>query len=149
MAPRSRRLEAVTLAVAGFIPATATANERLVGEWITDSQSARIAITTCVDDPALLCGRIVWLARPLGADGTPVRDSRNPDPGRRHRPLLGSDIIRGFRSSGSDRWSGGTIYDPENGRTYDARMRLTGVDTLEMKGCVLIFCDARIWYRSR
>ncbi|HKU95067.1 MAG TPA: DUF2147 domain-containing protein [Vineibacter sp.] len=76
-------------------------------------------------------------------------DSRNPDPARRDRPLLGSDIIRGFHPAGSDRWSGGTIYDSESGRTYNAQVRLTGPHTLEIKGCVLIFCDARTWYRFR
>ncbi|HEX2890308.1 DUF2147 domain-containing protein [Vineibacter terrae] len=148
MAPRSRRLEALVLAMAGIIPAMAAADEPVIGQWITDSQSARIAIAPCADDLTRLCGRIVWLAKPLGADGTPARDGRNPDPTLRGRLLVGSDILRGFRPAGSGRWSGGTIYDPESGRTYDARLRLTGADTLELKGCVLIFCDARTWHRQ-
>jgi uncharacterized protein (DUF2147 family) len=126
----------------------AMADDRVVGEWITASQSARVAIAGCADNPALLCGRIAWLAQPLGADDRPARDSRNPDTNLRGRPLLGIDIIRGFRAAGPDRWNGGTIYDPESGRTYNARMRLSAPGVLEVKGCVLIFCEAQTWRRA-
>ncbi len=148
MARWSRRLEALAFAVAVLAPATAAADERIVGVWITGSQSARVAIAACADNPALLCGRIAWLARPLGADGAPVTDSRNPDANLRRRPLLGIDLIRGFRVAGPDRWTGGTIYDPESGRTYSAQMRLSGPGLLEVKGCVLIFCEAQTWSRA-
>ena len=146
MARWSRRLEALTLAVAALAPATAAADGRIVGEWITGS--ARVAIAACADNPALLCGRIAWLARPLGANGAPASDSRNPDANLRRRPLLGIDIIRGFGAAGPGRWNGGTIYDPESGRTYNAQMRLNAPDALEVKGCVLVFCEAQTWRRA-
>jgi uncharacterized protein (DUF2147 family) len=126
----------------------AMADPRVTGEWNTATQSARIAIGPCVHDATLLCGRIASLTRPLGADGAPVRDGKNPDPGLRSRPVLGIELLRGFRPAGSDRWTGGTIYDPERGRTFDAQLRLTGPDTLEVKGCVMIFCEAQTWRRA-
>src|SRR5262245_2939302 len=148
MARRSRRLEVLAMATVALASAPAMADDRVVGEWITASQSARVAIAGCTDNPALLCGGIALLARPVGADGRPASDSRNPDTNLRGRPLLGIDIIRGFRAAGPDRWNGGTIYDPESGRTYTAQMRLSGPGELEVKGCVLIFCEAQTWRRA-
>lgn len=148
MARWAKRLEAAVLAVAILAPAPAAADGRVVGEWITQAQSARVAIAPCSRDPALLCGRIAWLARPLGVDGAPASDRKNPNPALRTRPLLGVELIRGFRPADAGKWRGGTIYDPDSGRTYDAQLRLTGPDTLEVKGCVLVFCEAQTWHRA-
>ena len=146
MARFPRRLEALALAMAALAPSAAAADERIVGEWITQRQSARVAIAACPGDRSTLCGQITWLAQPLGADGAPASDTRNPEASLRRQPLMGLEIIRGFRAAGAERWNGGTIYDPESGRTYDAQMRLAG-GALEVKGCVLVFCEAQTWRR--
>jgi uncharacterized protein (DUF2147 family) len=148
MARWSRKLEAAALAAAIAAPNPAAADGSVVGEWITPARSARVAIAPCPRDPALLCGRIAWLAQPMDADGAPLSDRKNPDPALRSRPLVGVEIIHGFRAGDPGHWRGGKIYDPESGRTYDARLRLAAPDTLEVKGCVLVFCEAQTWRRA-
>ena len=41
----------------------------------------------------------------------------------------------------------GRIYNPENGRTYRASLKLRSPDILEVKGCLLIVCDTQVWRR--
>jgi uncharacterized protein (DUF2147 family) len=142
-----RRLAALALGMAALGPTAAAADERIVGEWITQRQSARIAIAACAGNPSMLCGRIAWLAQPLSADGAPASDGRNPDASLQGRAMMGLQIMQGFRAAGADRWNGGTIYDPESGRTYSAHMRLSAPGMLEVKGCVLVFCETQIWRR--
>lgn len=142
-----KRADAVAFATALTTSALAV-DDRVYGEWTTPSRSARIAIARCPDDPALVCGRVAWLAERPSADGTPVIDAMNPDPTLRRRPLLGLDVIRGLRSAGPDLWKGGTIYDPKTGRTYDGRIRLSRPDLLEVKACILLFCEIQLWQRS-
>ena len=56
---------------------------------------------------------------------------------------------RGSSPTGPNAWAGGTIYDPEGGKTYKSKLRLKGADTLEVDGCVLFFCETQTWTRWR
>lgn len=67
----------------------------------------------------LLCGRIVWLVRPRTPDGQLDVDHDNPDPTLRQRPLCGLTIIWGLQPDSPDHWSNGSLYDPQDGNTYD------------------------------
>jgi hypothetical protein len=49
------------------------------------------------DCSGLLCGKIVWLARPRTTAGRPDVDHLNPDPKLRERPLCGLTILWGLR----------------------------------------------------
>jgi uncharacterized protein (DUF2147 family) len=72
-----------------------------------------------------LCGRIVWLLRPRTPTGQPDLDIRNPDPSLRQRHLCGLTIIWGLRPGPPDHWTGGRLYDPKDGVTYDVNAELT------------------------
>lgn len=121
----------------------------LAGEWATQGYVARVRIDRCFDVPNALCGTITWLWETLDSQGMPMPDAKNPSPQLRTRPLLSLVLLRNFRSDGIDRWSGGEIYNPENGRTYSATLRLRTNDILEVKGCVLFVCQTQIWRRAR
>jgi uncharacterized protein (DUF2147 family) len=53
-----------------------------------------------------MCGKIAWMK----------------DPHRRQRDC-GQTIVRGLSQTGPDKWSGGSIYDPADGMTYDYQRR--------------------------
>ena len=46
-------------------------------------------------------------------------------------------------------WADGRIYNPEDGKTYQATMRLVDANTLQVRGYVLlpIFGTTRTWTR--
>lgn len=118
-----------------------------VGEWITEGGKARVRIGPCPGAAGELCGTITWSYRPPDVPPGPLLDVHNRDPALRSRPIVGLPLLAGFRPAGPDAWSGGTIYDPEGGKTYTSKMRLAGPDRLEVEGCVLFFCRGQTWAR--
>ncbi len=68
----------------------------------------------------------------------------------RNRPVVGMTILRGLRSLGGE-YGGGTILDPDEGRTYRCSARLLdGGRTLEVRGYVGIslFGRTQTWARA-
>lgn len=85
-------------------------------------------------------GKIEHLVEPNDANGNPKTDNNNPDKSLRSKPRLGLVIMKSFEWNSSEkRWEDGTIYDPNNGKTYDGYMRFEGDDTktLYLRGYVL------------
>jgi uncharacterized protein (DUF2147 family) len=99
------------------------------GTWLLASKVA-LQVFDC---DGLLCGRIVWLQRPRSADGQPDVDHQNPDPALRQRPLCGLVIVWGLQPNGPSQWSGGFLYDAEDGSTYDVTAELTDPNTLSAR----------------
>ena len=139
------RLVALLLAWSAIGPAAASA----VGEWTTAGDKARVRIEPCAASPQELCGTITWSYRPADAPPGPLVDVNNDDPALRSRPIVGLPLLQGFKPDGADAWSGGTIYDPEGGKTYKSKLRLKDQDTLEVDGCVLFFCQSQTWTRFK
>lgn len=68
---------------------------------------------------------------------------------RRNQPVIGMEILRHMRRDG-DEWSGGEILDPEDGKTYRAKMKLTDDGTkLVVRGYIgfSIFGRSQTWIR--
>jgi uncharacterized protein (DUF2147 family) len=68
---------------------------------------------------------------------------------RRGQRIVGMEILRDMRRHG-DEWSGGEILDPENGKTYRARMRLEdGGLKLVVRGYIgfSVFGRSQTWTR--
>lgn len=50
-----------------------------------------------------------------------LRDERHPDPALRDRPVVGVEVLSGFRYE-RRRWVGGTVYDPRTGHHHEASL---------------------------
>jgi uncharacterized protein (DUF2147 family) len=94
-----------------------------------------------------LCGTIVGLKEPISKiDGKPKVDRENPDLSKRQRPLMGLAVLIGMKPAGEGKWQG-AIYNPDDGNTYSASIRVDG-DTLKVKGCVIgILCKSNNFVR--
>lgn len=77
-------------------------------------------------------GKIVWLKDPYEADGTPAVDSNNPDKSLRSRKIIGLNMLSGLKAVKGE-YSGGKIYDPGNGKTYNCSMKVEG-NVLKVRG---------------
>jgi Delta7-sterol 5-desaturase len=139
-----RWLLGAALVLAGGNPSMA--EPTIFGTWLTQGASAIVRVARCEDGQA--CGTIVWLWQPRNEAGQPRTDGENPDPQRRAQPLVGAAILAGFRQAPSGGWTGGTIYNPEDGRTYAATLRVDGADGLIVEGCVLFLCKKQLWRRT-
>ena len=88
---------------------------------------AYIKISPCGEK---LCGQIVWLRSPFDEDGREVR-------GVQDRKMLGLEILSGFEPSLKQKgaWTG-TIYNPENGKTYRGILKLDPDGQLLVRGYI-------------
>lgn len=135
------------LSVALILLAPFAANAAPLGRWLTDGGKAQVEIAPCADK---LCGKIVWLAEPLDEQGQPKRDRNNQDEAKRSRPVVGLAMLEGFAAAGEpDKWEGGTIYNPEDGKTYSCTMTLQDADTLRVRGYVglPLLGKTQVWTR--
>jgi len=120
----------------------------ILGDWATQGYGARVRVRPCEANPEQICGAVTWLWDPLGKDGKPLLDVQNSDVSLQGRPVIGLDIIHGFSPTGqSGQWGQGKIYNPADGRTYNAKIKQRSADILELEGCMLMFCAKQIWRR--
>ncbi len=138
------RIAAVAIAALTLTAGSAAADP-VHGEWLTPDGSGKIRIAPCPGKADRVCGAISWLKNPADAKAT---DQNNPDPTLKTRPILGLPMIRDFKAAGPGRWTGGKIYDPNSGRTYDSKLSVNPNGTLKVEGCVLMVCQAQTWRRS-
>lgn len=139
----TKRLLTVGAFVIGFAfisPAYAASADDVLGAWVTQKGNSRVTIFKCGKAKDKFCGRITWLKEPNYAAGDamagkPKVDRNNPDASKRTRPIMGMNLVWGFKWDGS-KWSGGKIYNPEDGKTYSCFMELVGNKKLKVRGYV-------------
>lgn len=115
--------------------------DAIVGIWTTEKADAHVEIVKEPDET--YSATIIWLKDPFfspddedGMAGQPKVDRENPDPELRDRPIEGLQIMHGMVHDEGRNWSDGEIYDPESGKTYSSRIRLTDRGTLRVRGYV-------------
>jgi uncharacterized protein (DUF2147 family) len=65
------------------------------------------------------------------------------------KPVTGMTIINGMKKA-DDGYEGGTIFDPNNGKTYKSKMKLMdGGKKLEVRGYIGPFSRAQVWVREQ
>ncbi|MGU3668487.1 DUF2147 domain-containing protein [Methylobacterium sp. A49B] len=108
------------------------------GTWLTETGTSRVRIAPCGGG---FCGTIV------SAPGKGL-DAKNPDPALRERSVVGIQILSAPQADGAG--FSGTLYNPNDGKTYSGSLKLTGPSTLEVAGCVMsVFCKRQTWTRVK
>ena len=110
-------------------PLCAVLAQDVVGKWKLEDGSAIVEVYKQGD---VFNGKIVWLQHPTEPDGSPAVDDKNPDSKLRSRKLIGLNMLSGLKESDGE-YSGGSIYDPGNGKTYNCSMKVEG-DVLKVRG---------------
>jgi uncharacterized protein (DUF2147 family) len=128
------------LAVAFSSKAALSADATPVGVWRDNEKGSVIQIYECGN---ALCAKVV---KPYEAG---ARDTNNPNPALRDRPLTGLTFMNGAKKSSTNVWKG-TLYNAEDGKNYSGSMTLVSNGELQMQGCALsIFCQTRVFSRIR
>lgn len=118
--------------------------DAVIGTWLTASGKAKVQIYKEGDK---YNGKIVWLKNPTYEDGKAKTDKNNPDKSKQSVPLLGLNMLKGFEFD-DDEWEDGTIYDPENGKTYSCTIKFRD-GKLDLRGYIGISLIGRTqtWYK--
>lgn len=122
--------------------------DALVGVWEPSHGKARIKIEKI---GTKYYGKIVWLREPIDpATQQKKVDKNNPDEAFRSKPLLGLRVLKDFEYTNNN-WENGTIYDPENGNTYNCKITPKDDNTIEIRGYVGVptFGRTDVWKRMK
>lgn len=95
-----------------------------------------------------ICVKIAWLQIRKDSKGRVLQDVRNVNPALRGRTIEGMHIIKGMQQVSANQWKG-TVYNPEDGKTYSASVTLASSSKIVLKGCVASFlCREQVWLRT-
>ena len=130
----------------------AASPDDIVGVWNTADNDGKVEIYKCGSH---YCGKITDLKEKVypaddkqGMAGKAKIDRENPDKSKRNTPIMGLVFMEGFSFDGKI-WSGGTIYDPDNGKTYKCKITLVNDKKLKVRGYIGVSLIGRteIWTR--
>jgi len=113
--------------------------------WYNQEKTSKIQVYLAKDGKYY--GKIVWLDKPNDEKtGKPKLDKENPEEAQQSTPVMGLLILRGFSIDAEDKnlYTGGTVYDPKNGKTYCGKLTYKGT-TLDLRGFI---CSASFLGRT-
>ncbi len=127
---------------------TALAQMSPVGTWRSIDDETKEAKSEVVisDAGGVLTGKVSKLLRKDAKQDVKCTECTDD---RKDKAVIGLDIIRGAKKTESkDVWEGGTIIDPENGKSYKLKLTpMEGGKTLEVRGYIAFFSRAQTWVR--
>ncbi len=118
--------------------------DAVLGTWLTASGKAKVLI---YKEGNKYNGKIVWLKTPTYEDGKAKTDKHNSDKAKQSVPLMGLNMLKNFVFD-EDEWEDGTIYDPENGKTYSCNIKYRD-GKLDLRGYIGISLIGRTqtWFK--
>lgn len=122
------------------------AQDPIEGYWLDEKKEGKIEIYKHSDGKYY--GKIIWLKEP-NRNGKPKLDDNNKEASLRSHPIVGLNVLKGF-SKDDDIYSGGTIYDPKNGKTYSCKITPKEANTLNIRGYIGVSIIGRttVWSRT-
>jgi len=129
--------------MSGFLSAQA---DDITGIWVPAKGTSQVRIYKATNGK--YSGRVEWKK-----EDKDELDVNNPEPGLRKNKIMGLVILKDFvYNSEKKQWENGTVYDPDNGKTYDCYMWFDGDrNKMTLKGYVLgmkFIGRSEVWTRE-
>lgn len=130
-------LAIVALVLASALAAAPVLAQEPIGTFVSQSGDTRVRFAPCGNQ---ICGTIVSVRGQ-------TRDEKNEDASLRGRNLVGVRMIT-MRPAGANAWQG-TLYNFQDGKTYNGRMSMPNANSMSLSGCVLggLICRSQTWTR--
>lgn len=121
-----------------FIPTLSfSQKDQLEKVWLNQEKTSKIFLYKSSDNK--FYGKIVWLKITNDENGIPRVDKNNPVSHLKKTPLINLIILRAFEKTDDPNvYENGTIYDPNNGKTYCGKITFKGKE-LALRGHLCSF----------
>jgi uncharacterized protein (DUF2147 family) len=118
------------------------------GKWNTiDDKTGKVkSEVQLYDQGGKLYGKITGLPEPNDAQGKP-KVCTKCEGADKNQPIVGLVIIKDLAADG-ERFKGGTILDPEDGKVYKAEVWTEG-DKLKVRGYLGPFYKTQTWAKAK
>ena len=130
-------MKKLILSLGLMLMAATSYGQDFLGKWVTEAGDAQVEIYKAGDK---VNGKIVWLQK-----GPETKDEHNPNEKLKSRKLMGVNILSGLEKK-ADKWEGGKIYNPKNGKNYKCSIWMEG-DKLKVRGYIGILYETQTWKR--
>ena len=119
----------------------------ILGTWLNEEATGKIML---FKENGKYFGKLVWLRETTDKiTGQPRTDKENPDVKLKTVPLIGMVNMKNFTFDGKEEWSGGTIYDPKNGKTYKCYIQFESPTKLKVRGYIGVSLLGRNTYWTK
>ena len=137
-------LAVLVLLLAADEPPAADSSHPVYGVWRSSLLEARIEIAPC--EGGAICGTLLSATPPK--KNPELLDVHNKNPAKRQLTLIGQPILEGFKG-GPHKWTGGHVYNPDDGKHYSGSITLVDSNHLHVKGCALrVLCKTQTLTRA-
>ncbi len=137
---------ALTTATLGLMSATASAGSLNGTKWqtIDDKTGKAKSVIQFSEKGGKVSGKIVKLYnKPASTVCNKCKGSK------KGKKIVGMTILSGLKAKGKNKWEGGKLLNPEDGKTYKGSLTLNG-NKLSVKGCVVWpACRSQTWKRVK
>jgi uncharacterized protein (DUF2147 family) len=137
------RTTLIVVAALGALAGPAFAAD-VTGLWATPTNGGQVEIGRCGNS---LCGKLVT-SESIKADAG-LKDAKNKDKAQRGRTLKNLQMLYDF-TGGPTKWTGGKVYNPDDGGTYSGTIEVLSDNQLKLKGCIVApLCKTQVWNRVK
>lgn len=120
-----------------------------VGAWntIDDETKKPKSLVRITEKDGVISGTVEKIVDPAKQDSK-CDECAGDDP-RKGKPVIGMTILSDLKKESDTVWSGGKILDPNNGKSYNAKVTvIDGGRKLEMRGSILFIGRTQTWIRA-
>jgi uncharacterized protein (DUF2147 family) len=143
-----KRLAVLVVLTVFFCAGAVQAAESLLGKWnaIDEKTGEVTSEVDLYEQNGQLFGKITSIPEPNDSDGKPkiCKECSGPD---RDQPIIGLVIIKNLSRKG-DRYKGGTLLDPNDGKIYKTEVWTEG-EMLKVRGYIGFFFRTQTWVKAR
>lgn len=119
-----------------------------VGTWntIDDETKKPKSLVRITEKDGVISGTVEKIVDPAKQDSK-CDECASDDP-RKGKPVIGMTILTDLKKESDTVYSGGRILDPNNGKSYNAKVTvIEGGKKLEMRGSILFIGRTQTWIR--
>lgn len=113
-------------------PPTAPKASEIVGQWVSKDKDLKIEV---FERNGLYYGKMVWFSvESKTKTMEDFKDVNNPNKSLRSRQWKDMVVLQSLKYNSEGYWTDGKIYDPNSGRTYSSLIKITGPETIIVRG---------------